>query len=81
MTWTASTFAAQLAARLVALDEGPPEQTIEWRHLAQQLASAPAQNNRSLSAQVGAHNCQCTPVLDSTSPFYNAFTGITSSES
>src|SRR5215472_6282431 len=56
MTWAASAF----AARLVALDEGSTKQTIERRHLLQQPASAPAQNNRSLFAQLGAHNCQCT---------------------
>jgi hypothetical protein len=45
MTWAASAFAARLAARLVALDKGPTEQTIERWHLLQQLVSAPAQNN------------------------------------
>jgi len=60
VTGAAGAFAAWFATRFVALDEGTTKQTIERWHLPQQVASTPAQSNRSLVAQLGAHNRRYT---------------------
>ena len=60
VAWAASAFAAWFATRFVVLDERTTKQAIERRHLPQKLVSAPTQSNRSLFAQLDAHNRQST---------------------
>jgi hypothetical protein len=57
---TTSAFAARFATRFVALDERTTKQAIERWHLPQKLVTATTQSNRSLFAQLDAHNRQST---------------------